>query len=196
MWGKECSAYNIQILLNDGTRNALSGIQNLIKGSMDEPLLRVPAPTMHVSVAPLLGVRQDYDRPKELIWEDFGDVCVENLRTIAAGCEEFEIKYTGVVATDTAIIAVANDEGQLGRLREKIFERLPLPENRSIANVDMIHTTLFRYPTQLKDVGRLLDTVAAVAPEVALMTVSNLVLSKECVYPSLESRVLATVRLA
>ena len=102
--------------------------------------------------------------------------------------------YEHLVATDSAIVALARPSEPVNRIRAMIRERLRLPpETRNVA--DLVHTTLFRYRGALSDPARFLalleDTSADAAAEVG-----ELVVSKELVYPSLETEVLARLPLA
>jgi hypothetical protein len=98
------------------------------------------------------------------------------------------------VATDSAVIALAEPTEPVNRIRTMIRERLRLPsETRNEA--DLVHTTLFRYGGPLSDPEKFLvlleDTSAEAAAEV-----DELVVSKELVYPSLEGEVLGRLPLA
>ena len=104
------------------------------------------------------------------------------------------ITYEYVVATDSAVIALAQPSEPVNRIREMIRERLRLPsETRNEA--DLVHTTLFRYGGALCDPEKLLamleDTRAFATAEV-----EELVVTKELVYPSLEAEVLGRLPLA
>jgi hypothetical protein len=106
----------------------------------------------------------------------------------------FRITYDHVVATDSAVIALAEPTEPVNRIRTMIRERLRLPsETRNEA--ELVHTTLFRYGGPLSDPEKFLvlleDTSAEAAAEV-----DELVVSKELVYPSLEGEVLGRLPLA
>jgi hypothetical protein len=116
------------------------------------------------------------------------------LSRIAAQSTGFRIIYEQVVATDSAVIALARPTEPVNRIRQIIRERLRLPpETRNEA--ELVHTTLFRYRGQLSDPAKFLtmleDTSANVAADV-----DELIVSKELVYPSLEADVLARLPLA
>ena len=98
------------------------------------------------------------------------------------------------MATDSAVIALAQPTEPVNRIREMIRERLRLPsETRNEA--DLVHTTLFRYRGPLSDPAKFLamleDTSVGASAEV-----DELVVSKELVYPSLAAEVLARLPLA
>jgi hypothetical protein len=75
-----------------------------------------------------------------------------------------------------------------------IRERLRLPsETRNEA--DLVHTTLFRYRGPLCDPERFLATLEDMSTD-ATTEVDELVVSRELVYPSLKTEVLARLPLA
>jgi hypothetical protein len=148
-----------------------------------------------VSVAWLLAVHASYTVAKDFLWERYGEEWTAELNRIAAQSTGFRIAYEHVVATETAVIALAEPTELVNRISQMIRERLQLPaETRNEA--DLVHTTLFRYRGPLSDpekfLAKLEDTSAGVA---AAAEVDELVVSKELVYPSLEAEVLARLPL-
>ena len=98
------------------------------------------------------------------------------------------------MATDSAVIALAQPSAPVNRIREMIRERLRLPsETRNEA--DLVHTTLFRYRGALSDPEKLLAMLEDTSAD-ATAEVGELVVSKELVYPSLEAEVLGRLPLA
>jgi hypothetical protein len=139
-------------------------------------------------------VHASYPVAKDSLWERYGEEWTAELRRIAAQNTGFRITYEHVVATDSAVIALALPAEPANRIRGMIRECLRLPpETRNEA--DLVHTTLFRYRGALSDPEKLLalleDTSADAAAEV-----EELVISKELVYPSLETEVLGRLPLA
>ena len=112
------------------------------------------------------------------------------LRRIAAESTGFRITYEHVVATDCAVIALAQPSEPVNRISERL--RLPA-ETRNEA--DLVHTTLFHYRGALCDPAKILamleDTNADATAEV-----QELVVTKELVYPSLKAEVLGRLPLA
>ena len=193
LWAQPCRAYNVQIELAPRTKASLGKIQRSLKQA--EPnLLACPQATLHVSVAWLLAVHASYTAPKDSLWERYAEEWITELNRIAARSTGFWITYEHVVATDSAVIALAEPTEPVNHIRGMIRERLRLPsETRNEA--DLVHTTLFRYRGPLSDPERFLamleDTSAEAAAEV-----DELIVSKELVYPSLEAEVLARLPLA
>ncbi len=193
LWARSCRAYNVQIDLDPRTKASLEKTQQALKRA-EPTLVACPRQTLHVSVAWLLAVHASYPVPKDSLWERHGEEWTTALNRIAAQSAGFRITYEHVVATDSAVIALAEPTEPVNRIRRMIRERLRLPsETRNEA--DLVHTTLFRYRGPLSDPQKFLavleDTTAEAAAEV-----DELVVSKELVYPSLEAEVLARLPLA
>jgi hypothetical protein len=193
LWARPCLAYNVQIELDPRAKAFLGKVQQSLHQA--EPnLLACPRETLHVSVAWLLAVHASYPVPKDSIWGRYREEWTRELDRIAAQSTGFRIAYGHVVATDSAVIALAEPTEPVTRIRQMIREHLRLPpETRNEA--DLVHTTLFRYHGPLSDPEKFLamleDTSAEAAAEV-----DELVVSKELVYPSLEAEVLARFPLA
>ena len=154
-------------------------------------LLMCPQQSLHVSIAWLLAVHASYPVPKDILWACDADEWTTELCHIAAQSKGFRITYERLVATDSAVIALAEP---VNRIRTMIRERLRLPsETRNEA--DPVHTTLFRYRGPLCDPEKFLTMLEDTSAE-ASAEVDELVISKELVYPSLESEVLARLPLA
>ena len=193
LWAQPCRAYNVQIELDPRTRSSLGQMQRSLKQA--EPnLLACPPETLHVSVAWLLAVHADYPVRKDSLWERHGEEWTMELTRIAARNAGFRITYEHVVATDSAVIALARPPELVNRIRAMIRERLRLPaETRNEA--DLVHTTLFRYRGALSDPEKFLAVLDNSNAD-ASSEVDELVVSKELVYPSLETEVLGRLPLA
>lgn len=193
LWAQSCLAYNVQIELDSRTEASLGKTQQILKQA--EPnLLACPLRTLHVSIAWLLAVHVSYPVSKDFLWERYGEEWTAELRHIAAQSTAFRINYQHIVATDSAVIALAQPAEPVNRIRGMIRERLRLPaETRNEA--DLVHTTLFRYRGALSDPEKFLATLEDTSAD-ATAEVRELVVSKELVYPSLETKVIARLPLA
>ena len=193
LWAQPSRGYNVHIELDPPSRSALEKMQRSLYQA--EPnLLACPPKTLHVSLAWLLAVHESYPVDKDSLWERHAEEWMTQLRRIAAESTAFRITYEHVVATDSAVIALARPSEPVNRIREMIRDRLRLPpETRNEA--DLVHTTLFRFRAPLRDphefLSRIEDTRADATAEV-----EELVISKELVYPSLEAEVLGRLPLA
>jgi hypothetical protein len=126
LWARPCRAYNVQIELDSRTKASLEKIQQSLRQA--EPTLLVcPRETLHVSVAWLLAVHASYQVAKDSLWERHAEEWTTELRRIADQNTGFRIIYKHVVATDSAVIALAQPSEPVNRIREAIRERLRLP---------------------------------------------------------------------
>jgi hypothetical protein len=193
LWARPARGYNVHIELDPPTRSALEKIQRSLYQA--EPgLLVCPPKALHVSVAWLLAVHENYQVDKDSLWERNGGEWMAQLRRIAAESTAFRITYEHVVATDSAVIVLARPSEPANRIRQMIRERLRLPpETRNEA--DLVHTTLFRYRGQLSDPERFLAMIEDTRAD-ATAEVEDLVVTKELVYPSLKAEVLERLPLA
>jgi hypothetical protein len=152
LWARPCRAYNVQIELDPTTKSSFEKIQQSLYQA--EPnLLVCPEQTLHVSIAWLVAVHASYQVAKDSLWERHGVEWMAQLRSIAAQSAGFRITYEHVVATDSAVVVLAQPSEPVNRIREMIRDRLRLPpETRNEA--DLVHTTLFRYGGALCDPDR------------------------------------------
>ncbi|CAA9453728.1 MAG: hypothetical protein AVDCRST_MAG58-1114 [uncultured Rubrobacteraceae bacterium] len=194
LWAQPCLAYNVQIELDPRTKSSLEQIQQSLKQA--EPnLLVCPQKTLHVSVAWLVAVHASYPVAKDSLWERHAEQWTMELTRIAAQSTGFRITYEQVVATDSAVIALARPAEPVNRIRRMIRERLPLPPETH-NEADLVHTTLFRYRGSLSDPEKFLAMLEEDMSAEATAEVDELIVSKELVYPSLEAEVLARLPLA
>ena len=193
LWAQPCRAYNVHIELDPPTRSSLQNVQQSLYQA--EPnLLVCPSKTLHVSLAWLVAVHASYRVEKDSLWKRHAEEWMAQLRRIAAQSTPFRITYEHVVATDSAVIALAQPSEPVNRMRQMIRERLRLPaETRNEA--DLVHTTLFRYRGALCDPEKLLAILEDTRAD-ATAEVEELVVTKELVYPSLEAEVLGRLPLA
>ena len=193
LWARPCRGYNVQIELAPRTKSSLGKIQQSLKQA-EPSLLVCPPKTLHVSLAWLVAVHVSYAVAKDYLWELHGEEWMAELRRIAAQSTVFRITYEHVVATDSAVIALARPSEPVNRIREMIRESLRLPpETRNEA--DLVHTTLFRYRGALSDPKEFLVMLEDVSADTTA-EVRDLIVSKELVYPSLEAEVLGRLPLA
>jgi 2'-5' RNA ligase len=193
LWAQPCRAYNVHIELDPPTRSALENIQQYLYQA--EPNLLVCSPnTLHVSLAWLLAVHASSPVAKDSLWERHAEEWMAQLRRIAAKSTGFRITYERVVATDSAVIALAQPSEPVNRIREMIRERLRLPPE-TCNEADLVHTTLFRYRGALSHPEKLLAMLEETSADAAA-EVEELIVSKELVYPSLEAEVLGRLPLA
>src|SRR5215472_11328210 len=141
-WGQPCRAYNVCIWPDPPAAAALAALQARAL-RLEPALLRVPEQALHANLAWLLPVHQEFDRPKDELWQLYGPEWMSILDRILSATESFRLRFRHLVATDSAIIAVAEEPNRISALRRKLMPALSVPGSLSAG--DLVHTTLFRY---------------------------------------------------
>ena len=191
-WGQPCRAYNVCIRPSPAAAAALSALEARAL-RLEPSLLRIPGQALHANLAWLLPVYQEFDRPKDELWQRHGPRWLATLADTAARTSSFRLRYRHLAATNSAVITVADEPNPFSALRRELVPLLHLPGSASAG--DLAHLTLFRYATPLHDPAALLQWLAAT--EFCLdIDVSELLVIKERVYPSLDYEILHRLRLA
>jgi hypothetical protein len=184
-WGEPCCAYNLHLRLDERTRRSLSAVQDAIESPA---LLRVPEHALHISVAWLLPVHQEFAQAKETLWREHGPSWQSRISQVLAGFPPFRLTYHELLATETAIIALAQPRGVVNAVRAELAAALDLPWE--LCRGELVHTTLFRYR---EETARVLDR-----PATSLdfeFRVQDVCLVREDAFPSLRSELLGRYRL-
>src|SRR5829696_4448401 len=126
LWAQPCRAYNVHIELDPRIKASLEKTQQVLKHA-EPTLVACPRQALHVSIAWLLAVHASYPVPKDYLWEHYGKEWTTELNRIAAQSTGFRITYEHLVATDSAVIALAEPTEPVNRIRTKIREHLRLP---------------------------------------------------------------------
>jgi hypothetical protein len=191
-WGRQCRAFNLYIVLEQAAVAALGEVQREVL-VLEPLLLRVPPPALHVSVAWLIPVHQeDAAVPKDAQWARRGRHWCAEIRTVLAGLAPFDLTYTSLIATDSAVIASAEPRDIVNRLRSELVKRLMLPDD--LNRGELVHTTLFRYSAPLAQPERLLRRLSRMHLRIGTR-VSELTVVREEVFPSLQTQVLGRYHL-
>jgi hypothetical protein len=191
-WGRPCLAYNVCIRPGPDAAAALSAVQDRVL-SEEPSLLRVPAPALHTNLAWLLPVDQEFVRPKDELWRRHGPRWLAVLTAAVGRARGFRLCYRHLVATDAAIIGVADEPNQVSALRRELAPALAVPGGLSAG--ELVHTTLFRYGGPLRDPAALVCWLAATEFQVDV-DVSELLIVRELTFPSLDYQVLHRLALA
>jgi hypothetical protein len=157
-WGQPCRAYNVCIRPGTIGAAALAAIQAKVL-RLEPSLLRVPERALHANLTWLLPVHQEFDRPKDELWQHHGPQWITTLADIAGRTSSFRLRYQRLVATDSAVITVADEPNRLSTLRRELMPLLDVPGSTSAG--DLAHITLFRYAAPLRDPAALLRWLAA-----------------------------------
>jgi hypothetical protein len=192
LWSRPCLAYNLHAELDSRCREDFAELQGRLPLPASWALRRPPA-SLHVSVATVLSVREDYGNSKDVIWERWGQQWCDSFAKVAAVLAPFCIRFTKLQVSTAAVIAVAEPVAEVEKVRELAKDLL----SRAGLKADqpsIVHCTLVRYGAS----GRGLRPLAGAAQLVEVSTettVRHLVVSKELVYPSLVRESLAHLQL-
>lgn len=193
MWGQPCRSYNLYLELPATTARDLSAAQDRVLAA-EPSLSRVPPRALHSNLAWLLSVYLDLSPAgKDRLWQRHGpgwlSVAAGELAALGPCCR---LRYRDVVATDSAVIALAWPAGPVNELRARLARRLDL--GRPVSGGDLVHTTLFRYREPVTDPGALLRTLAGLDLDISA-DVTHVQLVKEMIFPNLEFEVLRRLSL-
>lgn len=191
LWLQACLAYNLQIAVAPEPAQRLCEVVSGIVES-EPALLACPPATYHLSVLNLLPVRDPDMDAKQRAWEINGARWHELAEVEIRRHSQYEIRLTSLVATRSALIAVAVDSPPTVELRRSLTKSLgldlgPVPE--------LTHVTLARYRGAFSAPHQLLDQVEQVRFDVPI-TVDRLRLVRERVYPSVDLDLIAELPLA
>jgi len=191
-WGQPCRAYNVGIWPSSTGAAALAALQASAL-RLEPSLLLVPQPALHANLAWLLPVHQEFDRPKDELWQQYGPQWIATLAEAAGKTGSFCLCYRRLVATNSAVTTVADEPNRFSALRRELIQLLRLPGSASAG--DLTHITLFRYATPLRDPASLLRWLAATEFHLDI-DVSELLVIRERIFPSLDYEILHRLPLA
>jgi len=194
LWGEECDAYNVQLWPDDRVLRDLERIQGDLL-LVEPDLLACPPHSLHLSVLPLLAVRTEYDLDKAQIWSAEGARWLRGIAAIVRESHAFTIRFDRLVATRSAVIALAARADHVIALREELARNLDLPASSVDQVPSIAHVTLFRYKRPLIDPHRFLAAVSA-ARATCTWAVREVCVTRELVYPSIEVEILLRSALA
>jgi hypothetical protein len=193
LWSKPCLAYNLHAELDAQCREDLADVQERFLPRPSWGALRCPARSLHLSVATVLSVRQDYGMPKDLIWSSWGQKWSASLRQLATGLQPFAVRFTSLQVSTAAVIAVADPVPEVALVRARTTELLS-EAGLQAGQPSILHCTLVRYASSGLDLGAV--ELSSGAVELRTQTVvTRLVISKELVYPNLVSETLDRLQL-
>jgi hypothetical protein len=106
-WGQPGRAYNVCIRPGRAAASALTTLQ---RSALLEPsLLQVPEPALHANLAWLLPVDQDFDRPKDELWQRHSPRWLAILAGTAARTSSFRLHFRRLAAASPQTIAAYRD---------------------------------------------------------------------------------------
>lgn len=185
LWGQACLAFNVQIPINPCVARHLAYLQDALVDLEPSALYRCPINSLHITVLWILGARVVYSTDKRSYWQRIRPDCVSALGGVVAETANFSICFRAIVPTDTAVVAVAEDAGQMAGFRKELSRRMPIPPKTG-PSPDIIHTTILRYRGPLKNPEKFEYAVRRAEMRVE-MPIDRVAIREERVYPSLVS---------
>jgi hypothetical protein len=189
-WAQPCLAYNVIIRPDPAGARCARALQRLVQ-RREPSLLAVPQQALHLSVAWLLPVHESDHVTKAGLWRAHGPVWLAGMADLAGRLSAFRMSIHDVVATDTAVIAIAEAPAQVSSVRRGIAR---LPGIGRVSAGEMAHVTLFRYAGRLADPASLLRELADLEADLHML-VTELQIVREDVFPALEFEVLRRFQL-
>lgn len=190
-WGQSCRAYHVCVRPGPTAATELAAVQARVL-DVEPALLAVPEHALHANLIWLLPVNQEFDHPKDELWQRRAPQWLATLADAANRTSGFRLTFRRLAATNAAIIAVADQPNCLSALRRELTPALRLPGRAGSG--DLAHMTLFRYAAPFGDPASLLRSVAAAEFRVEV-DVSELVVVKERVYPCLDYEIVRRLPL-
>jgi hypothetical protein len=186
-WGQPCLGYLLIVRPDAAARAAFAVVQDQV-AELEPGLLRQPGQALHSTAGFLVPVHQQVAGDKDEIWAGNGGRWVAAIEAArSASPDPFRLRFRRLVATDAAIIAVADTPNPITELRARLATSLDLPW--ALAKGPLVHVSLFRYRGPLRDPARLLRALTEL--EFTIETeVSELLTIRETTFPCLEFEVL------
>ena len=190
-WGRPCLAYNLIISPDAAAKRSARALQQLVL-RREPTLLAVPQEALHVSAAWLISVHEEYQAPKDELWELHGRSWLTAMTELSGRLRAFRLSFHEVVATDAAVVAIAAAPAQVRLIRRGLAS---LPGIRGVSAGDMAHMTLFRYAAPLADPAGFLRELDDAKLDLHV-EVTELQAVRERVFPALEFEILQRFRLS
>jgi len=186
-WGRPCLGYLLILRPDAAASAAFADLQDQV-AALEPGLMRQPGHALHTTVGFLVPVHQQVAGDKDEIWRRNGARWVAAVRTARQSLAlPFRLRYRRLIATDSAIIAVADGPSPITGLRQQLTASLDLPW--PLAKGPLVHVSLFRYRQALRDPEGLLRALSAL--DFMIETeVSELLAIRETTFPCLEYEVL------
>jgi hypothetical protein len=187
-WGQPTLGYILMFRPDPAAVAGLAAVQDMVLAA-EPSLLRQPASQLHNSVAWLLGTQASFARPKEEIWQQHGDDWLKIITGLTDATGPMRLRFHKIVMTSAAIIAIAEEPNPVAGFRRELTAALSLDWPITYESVGVVHVTLLRYRQPLADPAGLLSRISAASISVET-DVSELIMVRETVYPTLDYEVL------
>lgn len=194
MWDKPIKGVTLQIDLSEEVRDRISMLQNELKLLEPEALLLTPRPYQHISFNQVVFWGGQYKLGHDQAWAAIEDDFLAKFQNLDNKFPSFSISFIELIPMTSAIIwAATDDHDEMQSLRTTMKSALPFPEETDKENT-FIHTTVARYRTSLRNPHRVAQILDKYQAPIS-MTVNEIILRKENIYPSLDSTDFARIKL-
>lgn len=194
MWGKPIKGITLQIDLSEEVRSAVYKIQEELSKLEPEAFLFSPRSFQHISFNQVVYWDGNYKLGHDQTWETIEKDFLTNFQKLDNVFSTFTISFIKLIPLSSAIIwSAVDDHDELQNLRQIFKEKLPFPAETKKENT-FIHTSVARYKTKLRDPYRASQFLEKYLASVS-MDISEIILRKENLYPSLHTTELARIRL-
>jgi len=186
-WGEPCLGYLLLFRPSAQVTAELAALQEQVL-ALEPDLLRQPGSAMHSTVAFLVPVYRPVDQDKDEIWRLRGERWLRVIGAHTAGIRgPLRLSFRRLIATDAAVIAVADAPNPVTSLRDALTAGLELPW--PLAKGPLVHVSLFRYRRPLRDPAGLLGMLAELDFAIEA-EIGELLVVRETTFPSLDYEVL------
>jgi hypothetical protein len=192
-WGQPDLGYVLLFRPDPASTAELAAIQQGLL-ELEPSLYCQPAAQLHTSVAWLLAVARDFDQPKDEIWQEHGPDWLKAIGAVTDLTAPIRIRWQRLVATDAAIVSVAAEPTPFAEVRRQLVGELDLSWPITYSELGVVHSSLMRYRQPLTDPAGLLARLSSLPIDVET-EVTELLMVREIVYPTLDYQVLARLPL-
>lgn len=191
-WQQPARSYGVAALAPAGMQAALPPLLAQIAAIAAPCGLRlVPLQMQHLSIYAIAPVRQDFD--KDAYWHANQAAAMAALRDWASAQKPVTLRFTGLRATSTAVIAVAEPDEAIWSLRRRLAVALPSPPGGA-PHYNLIHVTLARYGAPDMLPPDFSTRISALSIDLRF-PLRDVTVFREMRYPALEFDTLATLPL-
>jgi hypothetical protein len=193
-WGKPTLGYILMFRPDPAAVAGLAAVQDIVLAA-EPSLLRQPGSQLHSSVAWLLSTQAKFGRPKDEIWQEHGDDWLKIITGLTDTTGPMRLRFRKIVMTNAAVIAIADEPNPVAGFRRELTAALGLDWPITYESLGVVHVTLLRYRQPLADPAGLLSRISAASISVET-DISELIMVRETVYPTLDYEVLRHLPLS
>ncbi|MCW1410888.1 2'-5' RNA ligase family protein [Rhizobium sp. 1AS11] len=144
LWFKRCCAFHLQFFPDREALSKLCDLQESIERNSTAPLLRVPATSLHMTVATLLNAATQLRIPNHEVWKRKGERWKAIVEKLVEETPPIELHFDEVAASEAAIFVRAQEPVELRELRSAISDAICFEHWRPTPP-QIAHMTLFRF---------------------------------------------------